>query len=119
MIDHKVRSDFNAALDKCINPRSSIEDFCTAIATAGKEVLFDDDEAEPSWFELNKDFLRPLLSHRNELLFQSRNSKDDDAVLKRKCIDARRNVRDAVLLAKNRWVREVASRVHKINFYPK
>ena len=85
----------------------------------GKEVLFDEKEADPGWFELNEEFLRPLLSQRNELLFQARNSVGEDMLLKRKCVDARRNARDAVLLSKGRWVREVASRVHEMNFFPK
>ena len=49
-------------------------------------------------------------------MFQARSSEGDNMPLKTKCVDARINVRDAVLLAKGRWVREVADRVHKMNF---
>ena len=104
LIDYKVRADFNITLDKIRHPLSKIEDFCSDIVSAGKEVLFDEKEADPEWFELNKVFLRPLLSQRNELLCQARNSEGEDTLLKRKCVDARRNARDPVFLSKGRWV---------------
>ena len=37
----------------------------------------------------------------------------------KKYADAKRNVRDAVLISEDRLARQVASRVHNMNFFPK
>ena len=119
LIDHNARTDINIALDSIIDPLISIEDFCTAIVAAGKKLLLEENDSDPGWFKLNKEFLRPLLNHRNELLFQARNSNGNDILLKTRCADARRNVKDAVLLSKDKWVRLIATRVHEMKFFPK
>ena len=119
MTNHKARTAFNIALDSIVDPLSRIEDFCATIVTAGKKLLLEENDSDPGWFKLNKEFLRPLLSHRNELIFQARNSNGNGILIKTRCADARRNVKDAVLLSKDKWVRLIATRVHEMNFFPK
>ena len=82
-------------------------------------MLHEENDSHPGWFKLNKEFLRPLTTYRNELLFQARNINGDDILNKNRCADARRNVRDTVLMSKDRWVGQVATRVHEMNFFPK
>ena len=78
--------------------------FCNAMSTTGKELLTREESADPGWFEASRDHLMPLINERNRILLAARSSDDQSSVptWKRKCIDARNNVRDAVRLAKSR-----------------
>ena len=68
---------------------------------------------------MNKEMLVPLFEKRNELLFRVRNQCGCDDVLKANCIDAKKDVRDAIRIAKNMWVNDVAESVHSMRFFPK
>ena len=63
--------------------------------------------------------LRPLFDSWNKLLFKARCSNEPDEFLKNQCINARKDVRDAIKIAKERWVMNVTDLIHSMRFNPK
>ena len=63
--------------------------------------------------------LVPFFEKRNELLFRARNQCGCDDMLKANCIDAKKDAREAIRIAKNTWVNDVAESVHSMRFSPK
>ena len=64
---------FNNELRKYKNKDENINEFCKAMVNANKTVLAEDDEVHQEWCSLSKDNLRPMIEHRNNLLFKARN----------------------------------------------
>ena len=60
-----------------------------------------------------------MIERRNNLLFKARNLDMQDLSLKQQCIDARRDTRNAIVIAKSKWVRHIAKQVERMNFNPK
>ena len=74
------------------------------MTTTGKEVLTREELIEPGCFEASKDDLIPLINEWNEILLTTRSSDDRSLKLnlKRKCIDTRNNVKDAIKAVKSK-----------------
>ena len=95
---------------------NSLTDFCKVLCDSGKEVLSHEVSNNPGWFERSREFLTLFFQTRNDLLFQARNSCRNDNFLKQKCRNAKLDVKEAVLIAKDKWVNKIASEIHTINF---
>ena len=74
-----------------------------------------EEASDPGLYELSKATLRSVFDNLNNLLFKARNSRDDPE-LKAKCLDAKRNVREAVRLAKIIWISTISETIHSIRF---
>ena len=100
MIVAKNRVKFIESLDRLVNDDCNLSEFCKALTKAGKSVLDDEDSENPGWYDSSKEMLRPFFNIRNKLLFEARNSNAHNDLLKMRCRDARKNVRNANQIAK-------------------
>ena len=114
------KHQFNEAISHHLPPEGNInmDDFCSALTSAGKEILSREETNDIGWFETSRKELLPLINERNEILFAARSS-ENSITLKQKCIDARNNVKDAVKAAKSKWKTMLANRMRNINTTPK
>ena len=71
-------------------------------------MLAEDNKVDQGLYSLSKDNLRPMIEQRNNLLFKARNLDIQDPSLKQQCIDARRDARNAIVIAKSKWLRHIA-----------
>ena len=94
----------------------SFVDFNNILKTVAERCLLEKMEINTGWFKHSIDLLQPLLSTRNELLYKARKSKDNCPILKQQCVNAKKNVKDAIHVAKGRWV---SKEIGKMKFSPK
>ena len=116
-----VKESFNVMLsnmvDNCVD--LSYQEFNNYIKDVANKVVCDDVEDKKGWFEFSSDILRPLIERRNCLLSRARASKGCDEVLKQQCRDAKSDLKDAVAVAKGRWIEHLVDKISQIKMNPK
>ena len=75
-----------------------------------KEVAHEANDDNNGLFKLIADVFIPLINIRNESLAKARASEGEDVHLKSMCKTARKNVRDAVEVAKGKSVEHLSKR---------
>jgi hypothetical protein len=56
------KDKYNIALAMQLESKdSNLDIFCHVLTEAGKEVLLEDNESNPGWFEYSKDNLLPII----------------------------------------------------------
>ena len=86
-----------------------------ALHRASCEEIPKKKRADPGWFELAAEVLRPLIAARNSAMAKWMSSKKIGLFLSRKLADARKILRTAVANAKNEWVMEYVKRLNLAN----
>ena len=74
---------------------------------AAKEVATEFVEKHQGWFELSSAVFQPLIDARNRLLSEARATIGCDDFLKQRCRDAKNNVKNAVEVAKGKWIEKL------------
>ena len=116
-----VKESFNEILsnmvDNCVG--LSYQEFNNYIKDVANKVVRDDVEDKEGWFEFSSDVLRPLIERRNCLLARARASEGCDEDLKQQCRDAKSDLKDAVAVAKGRWIEHLVDKISQIKMNPK
>ena len=60
--------------------------------------------------------LRLSFKRRNELIFRARNTKGKNEQLKSQCIDSKKDMRDTVKIAKERWIMKITELIYSVRF---
>ena len=108
-------SEISAMLTNCVD--LGHEEFKTRMKVAAKKVAREVAEDNKGWFEFSTDLIKPLIDRRNELLSRDRSTNGEDAELKQQCRDAKSDLKDAVAIAKGRWI--VVGKTSQIKINPK
>ena len=76
-------------------------------------------EKSKEWYNVSKSIVQPLVDKRSEILNSIRQNgySNEDAINSAK--EVRRNLRELIELAKNRWSRHLADRIHQMPQNPK
>ena len=76
-------------------------------------------EKSKGWYNISKSIVQPLVDKRSEILHSIRQNvySNEDAIILAK--EVRRNLREGIELAKNRWSRHLADRIHQMPQNPK
>jgi len=121
LMKEEVKEAFNVELnnivDNCVD--LSYEEFNNYIKDAANKVVREEVDDNRGWFEFSSDLLRPLIDRRNSLLARARVIHGCDEDLKQQCRDAKNDLKDAIAVAKGRWIEHLVSKISQIKLNPK
>jgi hypothetical protein len=99
------------------------DEFCEALKTAAEEVASEPDQMDKPWFAYNKTILLDAMTKHNILLHSVKESNLCPEELESTITELRNmqkyiNVNDQIYVAKERWIRDLVSKVDQMNFNP-
>ena len=104
-------SEISVTLTNCVD--LGHEEFNKHMKVAAKKVAREVAEDNRGWFEFSADLIKPLIDRRNELSSRARSTNGEDAELKQQCRDAKSDLKDAVAIAKGRWIEHLVGKCPK------
>lgn len=116
-----IRDEFNDKLKVILEKFVDLgyKEFGKYIKMAANEVAKEEVNKNSRWFEHSRDFLIPIIKQRNELLHQAKFQDRCDEYVKQRCRDFCSNFKNAVEVAKGKWVEYIAIEIKLIGINPK
>ena len=126
LIKDEVKNDFNLKLkDKLIEYRYKNEyeidftDFNKLVLDTAKEVAPDKKHKSSGWYNSSINIIQPLMEKRTKVLDFIRQNNIPTEEAKNMCIEAKRNLKDAISVAKANWTNKLAEQIHEMSHSPK
>ena len=125
--EQTFKKDYNARTKKYLTKEMETEKgkpTWTMLASAMKKALADtvtiEKNALEGWYEMSKETITPLIKQRTRILHKVRADPTlNIQAAKEMCITARKNVREAIAVAKSKWASSLARKIHNIKLAPK
>ena len=91
-----------------------------AIKKATEETISVVTPTLTGWYKMSKEIITPLVKQRSRIIHRVRNDSSIPVQqAKQMCIDARKNLSEAIQLAKAKWVNELADSIKRVHTTPK
>ena len=114
LMDAGVQGDLNS---NCVDVR--YEESEEHVKDDAKEVALEDANNVKGLFEHSKGVLEPIIKQGNDVLYEAKTNGGNDEFMKQQCRYARSDVKNAVEVAKGRWMEHLVNDVKNINLNPR
>ena len=95
------------------------ESFSELLMSSAKKVGSSNKSPSSGWYNFSIDLLKPHYDKRTEVLNYTRQANLSTEEAKTLCIESRKNLKDAIIIAKSRWTSVLANRIHQMSCSPR
>ena len=126
-LEDDTKDKFNAHLKDSLNNHvfmnesrdMSYESFSSLLMSSAKKVGSSNKTPSSGWYNFSIDLLKPYYDKRTEVLNYTRQANISTEEAKKLCIESRKNLKDAIIIAKSRWTKVLADRIHQMSCSPR